>query len=93
MKQAESTNIGATAALPPGKHTIVYEFVPDGPKPGAGGKSTDGSKASPRAQAGLRQPNRSPAAGGGTVPDAFIGRQPTRTGGGGGRTVRGATNP
>jgi arylsulfatase len=44
----ERTNIGATAALAPGKHTIVYEFVPDdASKPGTGGKSilsVDGQK-------------------------------------------------
>ena len=35
----ERTNIGGGAALPAGKHTIQYEFIPDSPKPGAGGKS------------------------------------------------------
>jgi arylsulfatase len=35
----ERTNIGGGAALPPGKHTIQYEFIPDSKKPGAGGKS------------------------------------------------------
>lgn len=35
----ERTNIGADKPLPPGKHTIQYEFIPDSPKPGAGGKS------------------------------------------------------
>jgi arylsulfatase len=36
----ERTNIGSAAALPPGKHTIVYEFVPDEAKPATGGTST-----------------------------------------------------
>jgi arylsulfatase A-like enzyme len=43
----ERTNIGGTAAVPAGKHEIRYEFVPDAPKPGAGGKSAlfvDGKK-------------------------------------------------
>ena len=43
----ERTNVGATSALAPGKHTIVYEFVPDAAKPGTGGKSIlriDGQK-------------------------------------------------
>jgi arylsulfatase len=43
----ERTNIGASAPLKPGKHTIVYEFVPDQAKPGTGGKSiltVDGQK-------------------------------------------------
>ncbi len=35
----ERTNIGGTESLPPGKHTISYEFIPDGNKPGTGGKS------------------------------------------------------
>jgi arylsulfatase A-like enzyme len=35
----ERTNIASTAALGPGKHTIVYEFIPDAAKPGTGGKS------------------------------------------------------
>jgi arylsulfatase len=33
----ERTNIGATTALPAGKHTIRYEFTADAPKPGSGG--------------------------------------------------------
>ncbi|HUL03933.1 MAG TPA: arylsulfatase [Gemmatimonadales bacterium] len=44
----ERTNIAAPAALGPGKHTIVYEFIPDEAKPGTGGKSIitiDGKKA------------------------------------------------
>ncbi len=44
----ERTNIASSSALAPGKHTIVYEFVPDAAKPGTGGKSTlsiDGRKA------------------------------------------------
>jgi arylsulfatase A-like enzyme len=43
----ERTNIAAPSALAPGKHTIVYEFIPDAAKPGAGGKSIltiDGTK-------------------------------------------------
>jgi hypothetical protein len=43
----ERTNIASAKALQPGKHTIVYEFVPDEAKPGTGGKSTlsvDGQK-------------------------------------------------
>jgi arylsulfatase len=35
----ERTNVGSKAVLAPGKHTIVYEFVPDEVKPGTGGKS------------------------------------------------------
>jgi arylsulfatase len=35
----ERTNIGSSAALSPGKHMIVYEFIPDEAKPGTGGKS------------------------------------------------------
>jgi arylsulfatase A-like enzyme len=35
----ERTNIGADAPLPPGRHTIRYEFIPDEAKPGTGGKS------------------------------------------------------
>jgi arylsulfatase len=33
------TKVGTDAALPPGKHTIQYEFIPDSKQPGAGGKS------------------------------------------------------
>jgi arylsulfatase len=43
----ERTNIAAPSALAPGKHTIVYEFIPDASKPGAGGTSIltiDGKK-------------------------------------------------
>jgi arylsulfatase len=43
----ERTNIADPSALAPGKHTIVYEFVPDEAKPGTGGNSTltvDGKK-------------------------------------------------
>jgi len=43
----ERTNIAGTTALAPGKHTIMYEFVPDEAKPGTGGKSllsVDGKK-------------------------------------------------
>jgi arylsulfatase A-like enzyme len=43
----ERTNIAGDAALAPGKHTISYEFIPDGKKPGTGGKSilsVDGKK-------------------------------------------------
>jgi arylsulfatase A-like enzyme len=35
----ERTNIGSSEALAPGKHTIVYEFIPDQAKPGTGGRS------------------------------------------------------
>jgi arylsulfatase len=35
----ERTNIGSAEALAPGKHTIVYEFIPDEAKPGTGGRS------------------------------------------------------
>jgi arylsulfatase len=44
----ERTNVASPAALAPGKHTIVYEFIPDDAKPGTGGKSIlsiDGQKA------------------------------------------------
>ncbi len=43
----ERTNIAGPTALAPGKHQIVYEFIPESPKPGAGGKSilfVDGKK-------------------------------------------------
>ena len=43
----ERTKIAGTAAVPAGKHEIRYEFVPDAPKPGAGGNGTlfvDGQK-------------------------------------------------
>ena len=35
----ERTKVKGTAALPPGKHTIHYEFIPDAKTPGTGGKS------------------------------------------------------
>jgi arylsulfatase len=35
----ERTNVASPTALAPGKHTIVYEFIPDAAKPGTGGKS------------------------------------------------------
>lgn len=35
----ERTNVGSSTALTPGKHTIVYEFIPDEAKPGTGGRS------------------------------------------------------
>ncbi|MCC6673036.1 MAG: arylsulfatase [Planctomycetes bacterium] len=35
----ERTRIGGEEALAPGKHTIVYEFVPDAAQPGTGGRS------------------------------------------------------
>jgi arylsulfatase len=44
----QRTNIAAATPLKPGKHTIRYEFVPDGPKPGEGGACVlyvDGAKA------------------------------------------------
>jgi arylsulfatase len=31
--------VASPSALPPGRHTIVYEFVPDEAKPGTGGRS------------------------------------------------------
>jgi arylsulfatase len=34
----EHTNITGTAAVPAGKHELKYTFVPDGSKPGSGGK-------------------------------------------------------
>ncbi|QOV90922.1 arylsulfatase [Humisphaera borealis] len=43
----ERTNIAGESALPAGKHTISYEFIPDQNKPGTGGKSilsVDGRK-------------------------------------------------
>ncbi len=43
----EHTNISSQGAVSPGKHTIKYEFISDGPKPGSGGKSilfVDGNK-------------------------------------------------
>jgi arylsulfatase len=43
----ERTNVAGTTALPSGRHTIVYEFIPDAAKPGTGGKSilsVDGKK-------------------------------------------------
>jgi len=44
----EKTNVAGDKPLTPGKHTIKYEFVFDGGKPGSGGKSIiylDGQKA------------------------------------------------
>jgi arylsulfatase len=35
----ERTNVASPTALSPGKHTIVYEFVPDTAQPGTGGRS------------------------------------------------------
>jgi len=35
----QRTNIRAKSPLAAGKHTIVYEFIPDEAKPGSGGKS------------------------------------------------------
>jgi arylsulfatase len=43
----ERTNVASPTALAPGKHTIVYEFIPDEAKPGTGGRSilsVDGKK-------------------------------------------------
>ena len=43
----ERTNIGGESPVGPGRHTIRYEFIPDAPKPGTGGKSilsVDGTK-------------------------------------------------
>lgn len=43
----EHTNIASPKALTAGKHEIKYEFIPDGPKPGTGGKCAlyvDGQK-------------------------------------------------
>ncbi|HEX6811993.1 MAG TPA: arylsulfatase [Planctomycetota bacterium] len=43
----ERTNVAAPSALAPGKHTILYEFIPDAATPGTGGKSIlsiDGKK-------------------------------------------------
>jgi arylsulfatase len=43
----ERTNIAGSAPLAPGKHSILYEFIPDAAKPGTGGKSIlsiDGQK-------------------------------------------------
>jgi arylsulfatase len=43
----ERTNVASPTVLAPGKHTIVYEFIPDEAKPGTGGKSilsVDGKK-------------------------------------------------
>jgi arylsulfatase len=43
----ERTNIASSTPLAPGKHTILYEFIPDAAKPGTGGKSIlsiDGAK-------------------------------------------------
>jgi arylsulfatase len=35
----ERTNIAGAAAIPPGKHVIRYEFIPDEARPGTGGRS------------------------------------------------------
>jgi len=43
----ERTNVAAPKALTPGKHIVVYEFIPDEAKPGTGGQSIlsiDGQK-------------------------------------------------
>ncbi|MBK9099259.1 MAG: arylsulfatase [bacterium] len=43
----ERTNISSSTSIPIGKHSIKYEFISDGPKPGLGGKSIlyiDGNK-------------------------------------------------
>jgi arylsulfatase len=43
----ERTNVSCPEALGAGKHVIVYEFVPDGPGAGTGGRSilsVDGRK-------------------------------------------------
>jgi arylsulfatase len=43
----ERTNIASTTVLALGKHSIVYEFIPDAAKPGTGGRSilsVDGKK-------------------------------------------------
>jgi arylsulfatase len=35
----EHTNVASKSALAPGRHTIVYEFIPDEAKPGTSGRS------------------------------------------------------
>lgn len=35
----EHTRVSGGQALPPGRHTVTYEFIPDAPKPGTGGRS------------------------------------------------------
>ncbi len=35
----ERTNIAGAAPLAPGKHVVTYQFIPDAPRPGTGGKS------------------------------------------------------
>ena len=43
----ERTNVASSETLAPGKHQILYEFIPDQAKPGTGGKSilsVDGKK-------------------------------------------------
>jgi len=35
----ERTNVASKPVLAPGRHTIVYEFVPEEAKPGAGEKA------------------------------------------------------
>ena len=35
----ERTNVASKSALAPGRHTIIYEFIPDEAKPGTGGRS------------------------------------------------------
>jgi arylsulfatase len=43
----ERTNIASSSTLAPGKHSVVYEFIPDAAKLGTGGKSiitVDGQK-------------------------------------------------
>jgi arylsulfatase len=35
----EHTRVSGAQALPPGLHTVTYEFIPDAPKPGTGGRS------------------------------------------------------
>ena len=35
----EHTRVSGGQPLPPGRHTVTYEFIPDAPKPGTGGRS------------------------------------------------------
>ena len=66
----EHTPVASAAALTPGRHTLLYEYVPDSPQPGAGGVgrlSVDGQQV---AEAKIRR----------TMPFAYSARRRRRRG-------------